>query len=122
MWHLTLHGPAAPSRMDARYIILATGAYDSSIPFPGWDLPGVITAGAALTMIKNQRVLPGKKILLSGSGPLQLAAAAQLRDAGAEVVSVLECAVNLLWRGIPYLPQFGDNGIASKKDSGISNH
>ena len=104
MWHLTLHGPAAPARMDARYIILATGAYDSSIPFPGWDLPGVITAGAALTMIKNQRILPGKKILLSGSGPLQLAAAAQLQDAGAEVVSVLDCAVNLLWRGIPYLP------------------
>ena len=104
MWHLTLHGPAAPARMDARYIILATGAYDSSIPFPGWDLPGVITAGAALTMIKNQRVLPGKKILLSGSGPLQLAAAAQLQDAGAEVVSVLDCAVDLLWRGIPYLP------------------
>jgi thioredoxin reductase/bacterioferritin-associated ferredoxin len=104
MWHLTLHGPTAPARMDARYIILATGAYDSSIPFPGWDLPGVITAGAALTIIKNQRVLPGKRILLSGSGPLQLAAAAQLCQAGAEVVAVLECTVSLVGRGLQYLP------------------
>ena len=103
-WHLTLHGPNAPARMDARNIILATGAYDKSIPFPGWDLPGVITAGAALTMVKNQRILPGKRILLAGSGPLQMAAAAHLCENGAEVVSVLENAPNLFWRGIPYLP------------------
>ncbi|NPV74813.1 MAG: FAD-dependent oxidoreductase [Anaerolineae bacterium] len=104
VWCLTLHGKDAPARLNARMVILATGAYDRSIPFPGWDLPGVVTAGAALTMVKHQRLLPGRRVLLSGSGPLQLAAAAQLAQAGAEVVGVLESSANLLWRGIPYLP------------------
>lgn len=104
VWCLTLHGQDAPARLNARAVILATGAYDRSIPFPGWDLPGVVTAGAALTMAKHQRLLPGRRVILSGSGPLQLAAAAQLAQAGAEVVGVLESSANLLWRGIPYLP------------------
>jgi bacterioferritin-associated ferredoxin len=55
-------------------------------------------------MIKNQRILPGKRVILSGTGPLQLAAAALLVQAGAVVVGVCESATNLLWRGIPYLP------------------
>ncbi|MCC6146286.1 MAG: FAD-dependent oxidoreductase [Anaerolineaceae bacterium] len=103
-WLLTLHGSQAPARLSARAVVIAAGAYDRSIPFPGWDLPGVMTAGAVLTMIKNQRVLPGRRVLLSGTGPLQLEAAAQLVEAGAEVVGVLESASRLIWRGIPYLP------------------
>ncbi len=91
-WQLALHGPGAPHRLDAQTLILATGAYDRPIPFPGWTLPGVITAGAAQTLIKSQRVLPGRQVLLSGTGPLQLAAAAALVHAGAEVVAVLEGA------------------------------
>lgn len=103
-WCLTLYGPGAPHRLYARSVILATGAYDRSIPFPGWDLPGVITAGAVLTMIKSQRILPGKRVVLSGTGPLQLSAAALLVEAGAEVLGVCECAADLLRRGIAYLP------------------
>lgn len=103
-WCLTLYGPGIPERLNARAVVLATGAYDRSIPFPGWDLPGVITAGAALTMIKSQRILPGKRIILSGTGPLLLEAAALLIDGGAEVVAVCESAASLIWRGIPYLP------------------
>ncbi len=96
-WYLTLHGPDAPSRLSARAVILATGAYDRSIPFPGWDLPGVITAGATLRMLKNQRVLPGKRFVLSGTGPLQLQTAAYLIQAGAEVIAVCESSTSLLW-------------------------
>jgi thioredoxin reductase/bacterioferritin-associated ferredoxin len=103
-WCLTLFGPNSPSRLNTRAIIVAAGAFDRSIPFPGWDLPGVITTGAALTLVKNQMVLPGKKVILSGTGPLQLAAAAYLVQAGAEVVGVLESSTNLFWRGIPHLP------------------
>jgi NADPH-dependent 2,4-dienoyl-CoA reductase/sulfur reductase-like enzyme len=105
-WCLTLHGPDAPTRLNVRAVVLAIGAFDRSIPFPGWDLPGVITAGAAQKMIKNQRVLPGKHAILSGTGPLQLAAAAHLVEAGVEVVAVCETATGLLWRSIPYLPAF----------------
>lgn len=104
MWCLTLNGPDAPARINARAVIVAIGAYDRSIPFPGWDLPGVITTGAGMTMIKNQRVLPGKRVILSGTGPLQLAAAANLVQGGAEVVGVLESTKNLIGRAIPYLP------------------
>ena len=52
-WCLTLQGPSAPARLNARAVIVATGAFDRSVPFPGWDLPGVMTAGAALRLVKN---------------------------------------------------------------------
>jgi NADPH-dependent 2,4-dienoyl-CoA reductase/sulfur reductase-like enzyme len=103
-WLLTLYGPAAPPRLQARALILATGTYDRPVPLPGWTLPGVMTAGAAQTLLKHQRILAGRRILLSGSGPPQLAVAAQLVDAGAEVVAVLEVASVSIGQGIQSLP------------------
>lgn len=71
-------------------LILATGAYDRVCPFPGWDLPGVYTAGAAQTLAKTQRVLVGQRVLLSGTGPFLLPVAQSLADGGADVRAVLE--------------------------------
>lgn len=73
-------------------IILATGAYDRPMAFPGWTLPGVLGAGAALRMIKTQWVLPGKRVLLAGLGPLQLALADALVKLGVKVVCIAEAA------------------------------
>lgn len=73
-----------------RKLIVAAGAYDRPVPFPGWTLPGVFTAGGAQQLVKTQRVLPGEKILLVGTGPLQLALANQLVDAGGKVVAIAE--------------------------------
>jgi thioredoxin reductase/bacterioferritin-associated ferredoxin len=87
---LTLHGPRAPSNIFAQALILATGAYERITAFPGWTLPGVMTSGAAQTLMKDQRILPGRRIVLAGTGPLQLVVAAGLVDAGAEVVAILE--------------------------------
>ena len=88
---LCLHGPAGtPRRLLAQRVILAPGAHDRPLPFPGWTLPGVMTAGAALNLVKHQRVLPGRRILLSGTGPLQLVLAGHLIDAGAELVGILD--------------------------------
>ena len=87
---LALHGPQAPTFLQAQAIILATGAYDRPVAFPGWTLPGVMTAGAAQALLKQQRILPGKRILLAGTGPLQVVLAAELARAGADVVAVLE--------------------------------
>src|SRR5689334_1528456 len=56
-------------KLKAGAIVAATGAYDRPIAFPGWDLPGVMTAGAAQTLVKSQQALPGRSILLIGSGP-----------------------------------------------------
>jgi NADPH-dependent 2,4-dienoyl-CoA reductase/sulfur reductase-like enzyme len=89
---LGLHGPQGPAYLQAHAIILATGAYDRPVAFPGWTLPGVMTAGAAQALLKQQRILPGKRILLAGTGPLQLVLAAELVCAGADVVAVLEGA------------------------------
>ncbi|WP_330178822.1 FAD-dependent oxidoreductase [Nocardia sp. NBC_01503] len=71
-------------------LIIATGAYDRVCPFPGWDLPGVYTAGAAQTLAKTQRVLVGKSVLLSGTGPFLLPVAQSLASGGAKVLGVLE--------------------------------
>jgi len=87
---LGLQGRGAPHNLQAQVIILATGAYERSAAFPGWTLPGVMTTGAAQTLLKEQRILPGRRFVLAGTGPLQLVVAAGLVKAGAEVVAVLE--------------------------------
>jgi D-hydroxyproline dehydrogenase subunit alpha len=79
-------------RVRAERVVVATGAYDRPVAFPGWTLPGVMTAGAAQTLVKSQWVLPGQRVLLAGSGPFQLPVAAQLIKAGAQVVGVLEAS------------------------------
>jgi NADPH-dependent 2,4-dienoyl-CoA reductase/sulfur reductase-like enzyme len=91
-WELTLHGPGVPARLIARSLILATGAYDRPIPFPGWTLPGVMTAGGVQSFLKTQRLPPCRRFLLAGTGPLQIAVAAGLVQAGAEIVAILEAA------------------------------
>ena len=73
-----------------RKLIISSGAYDRPVPFPGWTLPGVFTAGGAQSLVKTQRVMPGENILLVGSGPLQLALANQIVDAGGKVAAILE--------------------------------
>ena len=79
----------------AEKIILATGATENAAAFPGWDLPGVMGAGAAQTMINVNRVLPGRKVLILGSGNVGVIVAYQLMQAGAELIAVLEAAPKL---------------------------
>ncbi|SVC18740.1 uncharacterized protein METZ01_LOCUS271594, partial [marine metagenome] len=76
----------------ARRTIVATGAYERGLPIPGWTLPGVMTTGGAQAMLRSYGVLPGRRILVAGNGPLNLQAALELREAGAEVVAVAELA------------------------------
>ncbi|MCC3765281.1 NAD(P)/FAD-dependent oxidoreductase [Glycomyces sp. TRM65418] len=92
--HLRI-GPAdGPSRqgraVEARAIVLATGAYDRALPFPGWDLPGVVTVGAAQALAKGQGVAVGDRVVVGGTGPFLLPAAVSLIRAGARVVEVAE--------------------------------
>lgn len=78
-------------------LVLATGGYDRSIPFPGWTLPGVMTLGGAQTLVKSQRILPGQNIVLSGSGPFLLPVTSQLAEAGANIVAALEASKPIGW-------------------------
>jgi thioredoxin reductase len=79
----------------ARRVIVATGATENPLAFPGWTLPGVMGAGAAQTMINVNRVLPGRRCLMVGTGNVGLIVAYQLLQAGAEVVALVE--------GLPYV-------------------
>lgn len=73
-------------------LVVATGAYERGVPVPGWTLPGVMTTGAAQTMLKTDGVLPGRRVLVCGHGPLNLQVALELARAGAEIVAVAELA------------------------------
>lgn len=76
----------------ARFLLLATGAFERQLPFPGWTLPGVVAAGGAQAVLKDSRALPGRRIVVAGSGPLLLAVAVSLAEAGAEIPVLAEAA------------------------------
>jgi thioredoxin reductase len=82
--------------VEADRIILATGASENPLWFPGWTLPGVMGAGAFQTMINVHRVLPGKKVVIVGSGNVGLIVAFQALQAGADVLMICEA---LPWVG-----------------------
>jgi thioredoxin reductase len=97
------------TRVNFEKMVVASGAYERSMPFKGWTLPGVITAGAAQRMIAQDGVAPGRRVLVAGRGPLMLKCAAQLVQAGVKVVAVVE-ATPLSWllkNGIKRLNNFG---------------
>ena len=87
---MAFHQADKGERLRFNRLVLATGAYDRPVPFPGWTLPGVLTAGGAQTLVKMQRVLPGKNVLFAGTGPLQLVVANQVLDGGGRVEAILE--------------------------------
>lgn len=97
------HGGRAGS-LQARQLIIATGAMEKSVAFPGWTLPGVMGAGAAQTMINLHRVRPGRRAVMVGSGNVGLIVAYQLLQAGTEVALAVEA-----------LPRIGGYGVHAAK-------
>lgn len=77
-------------KVQAERVILATGARELFLPFPGWTLPGVAGAGGLQALWKAGLDLQGKSVVISGSGPLLLAVAANLSAAGANVRMIAE--------------------------------
>jgi NADPH-dependent 2,4-dienoyl-CoA reductase/sulfur reductase-like enzyme len=73
-------------------LVLATGARERFLPFPGWTLRNVVGVGAMQAMVKSGLPVDGKRIVIAGSGPLLLAVAASLQAAGAIVVCICEQA------------------------------
>ena len=89
---LGLYRDERTEELRAKKLILAPGAQEMPVAFPGWTLPGVMMGGAAQSLLVTQRVLPGRRVVMAGVGPLQLKVASQLLEAGADVVSVLEAS------------------------------
>jgi NADPH-dependent 2,4-dienoyl-CoA reductase/sulfur reductase-like enzyme len=73
-------------------LIVATGARERFLPFPGWTLPGVMGAGGVQSLVKAGLAIAGKRVVLAGSGPLLLAVAGNLATQGAEVLGIFEQA------------------------------
>ncbi|QHA08323.1 FAD-dependent oxidoreductase [Streptomyces broussonetiae] len=89
-----LLGPAQEQGVTVRAdaVLLATGGYERVLPFPGWTLPGVVTAGGAQAMLKGALVLPGRTAVVAGTGPLLLPVATGLAAAGTRVAALVESA------------------------------
>lgn len=83
-----MNGTVEPLRADA--VILATGAVEKIRPIPGWDLPGVSTAGGMQVMLKETGLPPKGRVLLAGNGPLLIALAAQMIRAGNPPLMIVE--------------------------------
>jgi D-hydroxyproline dehydrogenase subunit alpha len=94
-WRLWVRGEVqggVVTDVSARRVVLATGARELFLPFPGWTLPGVMGAAGAQALWKSGASLAGRVAVAAGSGPLLLAAAASVAKAGARLEIVAEQA------------------------------
>jgi NADPH-dependent 2,4-dienoyl-CoA reductase/sulfur reductase-like enzyme len=94
---LTVHALLGPEEQEpvevrADAVVLATGGYEKVLPFPGWTLPGVVTAGGAQAMLKGALAVSGRTAVVAGTGPLLLPVATGLAAAGVEVAALVESA------------------------------
>jgi D-hydroxyproline dehydrogenase subunit alpha len=89
---ISAHGPDNDSSVTAQTVVLAPGARELLLPFPGWTLPGVFGAGGAQALLKSGLKVRGRTVIVAGSGPLLLPVAAMLARAGARVAEVAEQA------------------------------
>jgi len=78
--------------VSGRTVVLATGARERFLPFPGWTLPNVAGVGGAQALLKAGTSFAGKRVVIAGSGPLLLPVAASLSKAGAKLALVAEQA------------------------------
>jgi len=92
---------------QAARVLIATGALERPFPIPGWTLPGVMTAGAAQTLLKSSAIVPQGPTILAGSGPLLLLLAAQYARLGVRIAALLDTTPRSQWRAaLPHLPGF----------------
>jgi len=89
---MLVDGPGGVYVIRPQATVVATGASEKSAAFPGWTLPGIMGAGAAQTLVNVHGVLPGKRVLMAGSGNVGLIVSYQLLQAGADVVGIVEVA------------------------------
>jgi len=96
----------APAELHSPALVLATGASELTLPFPGWELPGVATAGAAQALLKSQHVPIGRRVVVAGTGPFLLPVAAALAEAGTRVVVVEAARASSAPRAVPTLLRY----------------
>ena len=112
-----------PAMISAGQVLLASGAMERPLPFPGWTLPGVMNAGAGQILFKAHGIVPADGVVLAGSGPLLLLLAWQYHHAGVKIKAVLDLTpMRNHLRALPHLPRallaghYLMKGMAYKKD------
>lgn len=92
--------------LNARHIIITTGALERPVPVPGWTLPGVMGAAAVDVLFKESGIIPSEKVVLAGSGPLLLLVACRLLENGVQIAAILDTRqFGDYIRAIPFLPK-----------------
>lgn len=105
--------------VDATAVILATGAQERPVPFPGWTLPGVLTVGAAQILLKSAGQIPAEPVWIVGSGPLPLLYAVQLLRAGGRIAGYLDTTPAGQWHAsLKHLPRAMRTAIELFKGAG----
>jgi len=87
---LLVDGPGGARHVRWQRLVLATGARERLLPFPGWTLPGVFGAGGLQALAKGGWPVAGQRVVVVGTGPLLLASAATLRGEGARLVGLVD--------------------------------
>jgi thioredoxin reductase len=113
VFELGLFDGARAGLLHARALVLATGAYERPPMLPGWTLPGVMTVGAAQTLIRSHGTAPGRRIVIAGHGPLGLQLGAELSRMGTPPVAVLERATPTRAAALPHVL------AAARADAGL---
>lgn len=83
-------GPKGAYVLRPAAVLIAAGAMERPVPFPGWTLPGVMTAGAVQTVLKGSGIVPDETTIIAGTGPLTYLLARQLLAAGAPVAALID--------------------------------
>lgn len=85
-------GPDGTREFRTRRLVLATGARERFLPFPGWTLPNVLGIGGLQRLVKSGLTLTGRRVVLAGTGPLLPAVGAEVARRGAGAILVAEQA------------------------------
>ncbi|NTA50003.1 FAD-dependent oxidoreductase [Agrobacterium tumefaciens] len=104
-WNLFVTAGGKARAISARAVLLATGAQERPVPFPGWTLPGVMTVGAAQILLKSGEMLPQGKVWIAGAGPLPLLYATQLLNLGGTITGYIDTSRRPGLSALSKLPQ-----------------
>lgn len=96
-YRVDMVGPDGPESVTAPRVIAATGAHERFYPFPGWTLPGVIGLAGATILLKSQGMLPGRRTIVAGCGPLLAAVAAKIVKGGGTVAAIVDLSSRADW-------------------------
>lgn len=113
VWSLTREREIAVSidgtsrLLRAKRVIVCTGAMERPFPIPGWTLPGVMTVGAAQSLLKSSGMVASGEVVFAGCGPLLWLTAAQYLRAGVKIAAILDTTPRANFgAALPYLPAF----------------